>query len=69
VLTPYFASIYENTVANRNPQQCEVLVASVGVKATVKYPVINPNTGLKIFEKECIVDLSGNAPYGSCELA
>ena len=69
VLTPYYEGLSNKTVAERNSNQCEVLVASIGKKATVKYPVINPSTNLKLFEKECIVDLSGNPPYGSCQFA
>lgn len=69
-LTPYYTTLYEKTVNERNPQLCELNVASKGVKATVNYSVINPNTNLIICKKQCIVDLSrSKPPYGTCDLA
>ena len=65
-LTPYYTNIYNTALAERNPAQTSVKVASVGLKATVEYPVINKATGGKLFMKECMADLSTRAPYGSC---
>ena len=69
VLTPYYTAVYNNALAERNPAHAFVKVASVGLKATVEYPVINKATGDKLFMKECMVDLTTTAPYGSCYVA
>ena len=36
-LTPYYTNIYNTALAERNPAQTSVKVASVGLKATVEY--------------------------------
>ena len=69
VLTPYYVDIYKKTVQERNQNLCDVFVASVGEKETVKYPVINAISKLLVCHRECVVDLSGKPPYGSCQLA
>ena len=69
VLTPYYSVVYNNPLAERNSAHTSVKVASVGLKATVEYPVINKATGDKLFMKECMVDLTTTAPYGSCYVA
>ena len=69
-LTPYYTTLYEKTVNERNPQLCKLNVPSMGVRATVNYSVINPNTNLIICKKQCIVDLSrSKPPYGTYDLA
>ena len=68
-LTPYYTTVYEKTVNERKPQLCKLNVASMDVKATVHYSVINPNTNLIICQKQCIVDLSrSKPPDGTCDL-
>ena len=69
VLTPYCSKIYRDTLAEKNSHAYKVSVASAGLKATVEYPVLHRKTRNFVHSKQCLVDLSGEAPYGSCYMA